>query len=98
MPTPGSHQTPRLLPAPPDIPGAANVDPALAGYLRTFALWARQSLSDKLPRSQALPGILLQANDPPIGTTPKVFVLQVKSDGTLVTIPVETGSARGVMF
>ena len=96
--TPGARQTPRLLPPPPDVPGTPVLDPALAGYLRTFALWCRQSFSDKLPRSQALPGILLQANDPPIGTTPKVFVLQVKSDGTLVTIPVETGSARGVMF
>ena len=93
MPTPGSHQTPRLLPAPPDIPGAANVDPMLANYLRNFALWCRNSFSDKLPRSQALPSILLQANDAPAGTSPAVFMLQVKSDGTVVTTPVASGSA-----
>jgi hypothetical protein len=76
----------------------AMVDPMLANYLRTFALWARQSLSDKLPRTQALPGILLQANDPPPGTTPAVFMLQVRSDGTLVTTPVTTGSATRMVF
>jgi hypothetical protein len=98
MPAPGSHQTPRLLPVPPDIPGAAVIDPVLAGYLRTFALWCRQSFSDKLPRSQALPGILLQANDAPAGTTPKVFQLQVTTAGTVVAVPVATGSATRMVF
>jgi hypothetical protein len=76
----------------------ATIDPMLANYLRTFALWARQSLSDKVPRTQALPGILLQANDPPPGKSPAVFMLQVKSDGTLVTTPVATGSATRMVF
>jgi hypothetical protein len=70
------------------------MNPALAGYLRTFALWCRHGFSAQMKTGTALPGILLQANDAPAGTTPAVFSLEVRTDGTVVAVPVALASTR----
>jgi hypothetical protein len=88
------HHTPVTPPPPPDLPGMPDASPALTNYLRTFALWAKNGLANKPDTRTAQPGILLHANDAPAGTTPKVFSLEVKSDGTLVAVPIAIGSAR----
>lgn len=79
---------------PPDLPGMPDVSPALTNHLRTFSLWAKNSMATKLDTQTAAPGILLHANDAPAGTTPAVFSLQVKTDGTLVAVPVALASRR----
>ena len=61
-----------------------DVSDTLTDYLRTFSLWCRHGFADKISDTTALPGVLLQANDAPAGTTPTVFMLQVKTDGTIV--------------
>ena len=76
-------QTPVTTHAPPNLPSLPGASPALVTYLRTFALWAANNLSAKLPASQALPGVLLQASDTPVGSPPKVFLIQVNSAGTI---------------
>lgn len=68
---------------PPDLPSMPDASPALTNYLRTFALWCRNMFQDRLPAHQALPFVLLQADDPPAGTTPKVFMVTVNSAGTI---------------
>ena len=50
-----------------------------------------EGFADKIKSNVAQPGLLLQASDAPAGTTPPVFMLQVKSDGTLVAIQVAIG-------
>ena len=42
---PAGSITPLTLPPPPDMPGMPEVGPALAGYLRKFALWCRNGFS-----------------------------------------------------
>jgi hypothetical protein len=77
---------------PPDIPPLSmHSHEALTNYLRTFALWCRNMFQDRLPAHTALPGVLLQATDPPVGTTPKVFLLTVNSAGALSVIPQPLG-------
>jgi hypothetical protein len=66
----------------------------LINYLRTFSLWAKNGLSSKLDRRSASPGILLQANDAPVGTAPAVFMLQVTTAGVVVVTPVPLGGAN----
>jgi hypothetical protein len=88
------HHTPVTPQPPPDLPGMPEASPALVNYLRTFSLWAKNGLAGKRDTQTAAAGILLYANDAPAGTTPKVFSLQVKSDGTVVAVPVAIGSAR----
>ena len=89
-----SQQLPRTLQPPPDLPHMADVSDKLTGYLRNFALWCRHGFADKISGTTAQPGFLLQANDAPTGTTPAVFLLQVKTDGTLVVIPVALGGGQ----
>ncbi len=48
--------------------------------------------SDNLGVSEGLR--LLQAGDAPAGTTPKVFLLQVSTAGTLVVTPVALGGGN----
>ena len=73
-----------------------DVGSALSGYLRSFALWAKNSTDTKLDTRSAVPGILLHANDAPEGTTPAVFSLEVRTDGTLVAVPVPLGSGSSL--
>jgi hypothetical protein len=82
--SPFVHSTPPILPS---IDGS----PALEGYLRQFALWAKVNISSKFDTRSAAPGILLQAHDAPAGTIPKVFMLQVTTAGALVATPVPLG-------
>ena len=79
---------------PPDMPSMPDVDTKLTNYLRTFALWCRAGFADRLPARQALPGVLLLANDAPAGTAPAVFLIQVTTDGAIVATPVPLGSGR----
>lgn len=82
-------------PAPsiPDLsPDPKKLAPALAQYLNTFALWCRNSFSERLPANQALPYILLQAADPPPNTTPKVFKVTVTTAGALLVTNIPLGS------
>ena len=83
---------PRTLQAGPNIPDLPGASPQLINYLRTFALWCRHGFADKLSASTAVPGLLLLANDAPSGTTPKVFMIQVTTAGTIVAKPVAIAS------
>ena len=76
---------------PPDLPHMPEAGVALTSYLRNFALWAKNSAANKVDAKTAQPGILLHANDAPAGTTPAVFHIQVKTDGTLIAVPVAIG-------
>jgi hypothetical protein len=89
-----AQQAPRTLQPPPDVPNMPDVSATLTGYLRNFALWCRHGFADKLSGSTALPGVMLQANDAPAGTAPAVFLLQVQTDGTIVTTPMPLGSGK----
>jgi hypothetical protein len=86
--------TPVTPQPPPDLPSMPDVSPALTSYLRTFALWCRHGFAAQMKTGTALPGILLRANDAPVGTTPAVFSLQVKTDGTIVAVAIDLGSTR----
>ena len=85
--------TPVTPQPPPDLPSMPDVGPALTNYLRTFSLWCRRGFAAQIKTGTALPGVLLQANDAPTGTTPLTFLLQVKTDGTLMTTQIATGSS-----
>ena len=87
------HSPPATTP-PPDLPHMPDVGSAMSSYLRSFALWAKNSMDTKLDTQSAQPGILLHANDAPPGTTPAVFHIQVKTDGTLVAVPIAIASTR----
>lgn len=84
--------TPQPARPPPPLPSDPSLSPTLVNYLTQFSLWCRNGFADKIKSNVAQPGLLLQANDAPAGTTPPVFHLQVKSDGTLVATPVPLGS------
>ena len=90
-------QTPVLAQSPPLMPTLK--DENLSRYLSTFSTWAMNGLSGKLPSGQALPGILLQAYDPPTGTTPAVWLLRVNTAGTLsvTTVALGEGKARSTV-
>jgi hypothetical protein len=86
-----------LAPSPPAAqppPVPQTVDPTLGGYLQQFSLWCRHGFAAKLNANSALPGVLLQASDAPAGATPKVFLLQVHTDGTLVVTPQPLGAGK----
>jgi hypothetical protein len=82
---------PYIHPAPPVLPSIGE-NQGLESYLRNFALWAKNGLSDKVSAKTAVPGILLQAYDAPAGTVPAVFMLQVSTAGAVVLTPVPLGS------
>lgn len=90
---PPRHTMPTVQP-PPDLPHMPDVSTTLTSHLRSFALWAKNSMETKLDTQTAQPGILLHANDAPPGTTPLVFSLEVRTDGTLVAVPVRLASTR----
>ena len=89
-----AQQQPRTIQPPPDLPSMPDVSDTLTGYLRNFSLWCRHGFADKISSSTAQPGLLLQASDAPAGTTPPVFMVQVKTDGTIVATPVALGSGK----
>ena len=66
----------------------------LTNYLTQFSLWCRNGFAAQLKNNIALPGILLQANDAPADTVPKVFLLQVDTAGAVVLTPVALGSGK----
>ena len=86
--------TPRTLQPPPDLPNLPKTEDGLINYLRTFSLWCRHGFADKISGTTAQPGFMLMANDAPAGTTPVVFMLQVKTDGTIVATPLALGSGK----
>jgi hypothetical protein len=79
---------------PPPIPQMEDVSNALTNYLTQFSTWCRRGFAAKLSSNVALPGVLLQACDAPSGTLPKVFVLQVRSDGSIIATPQAIGGAN----
>lgn len=83
---------PRTVQGSPNMPVMPDVDPKLITYLHSFALWCRHGFADKVSGNTAQPGLMLQANDAPAGTTPAVFMVQVKTDGTIVTTRMPLGS------
>ena len=89
-----AQQQPRTLQPPPDLPSMPDVSDTLTGYLRNFSLWCRHGFADKISGSTAQPGLLLQANDAPAGTTPKVFNIQVNSAGVVSATPMPLGSGK----
>ena len=81
---------------PPDLPSMPDVSTTLTQYLRTFSLWCRNGFADKLPASQALPGVLFQACDATGAPTNAVYMLTVKMSGstpqlTLTQVPLGSG-------
>jgi hypothetical protein len=86
--------TPQPARPPPPLPSDPSISLTLSNYLTQFSLWCRQGFADKIKSNVAQPGLLLQASDAPAGTTPPVFMLQVKSDGTIVATPVPIGSGH----
>jgi hypothetical protein len=88
-------QTPIATRAPPPVPrGAPNMPAGLADYLHQFALWARTNMSQKLPASQALPGLLLQAYDTAEGDAPQVFLVRVNSAGVISATAQSLGEGK----
>jgi hypothetical protein len=89
-----ASQQARTVQPPPELPNMPDVSTTLTNYLRTFSLWCRHGFADKLSASTAQPGLKLQAYDAPAGTTPKVFMVQVNSAGTIVATPMALGSGK----
>jgi hypothetical protein len=81
---------PRTPQPPPDLPSMPDVSTTLAGYLRNFALWAKNGFADKLSISTAAPGLLLQATDDPT----KVFMLTVDAAGTVTATAMALGTGK----
>jgi hypothetical protein len=88
-----SGQTPVPTRAPPTVPTVPS-DAVLVNYLRSFALWAQTQLSAKLPASQALPGVLLQAYDTADDAQPKVFLIRVNSAGAISATAQSLGEGK----
>lgn len=80
--------------SPPPLPNMPDVGPALTNWLTSFSLWCRHGFAAKLNANQALPGVLLQANDAAAGAVPKVYLLQVTTAGTLVAVAQPLGSGK----
>jgi hypothetical protein len=83
--------SPATINPPPDLPSDPATSPTLTNYLRTFALWCRQSLQTKLPADTALTGIILQAYDAAPGTTPAVWMLRVSTNGQFTAHQMNVG-------
>jgi hypothetical protein len=83
------NPTPQTVQPPPVPPG---IDAQTALYLQQFTMWCANQFNTRLSANTALPGVMLQANDAPAGTTPAVFHLQVKTDGTVVASPLAIGT------
>lgn len=89
-----ANQQPRTIQPPPELPSMPDVSSTLTNYLRAFSLWCRHGFADKVSGTTAQPGLMLQANDAPAGATPKVFMIQVTSAGTIVATPMALGGGK----
>jgi len=87
-----NQPTAPALHPPPELPSMPDVSPTLSNYLRMFSLWCRNGFKAKLDANVALPGILLQSYNPPAGTAPTVWMLQVNQQGNFVGTQVALGS------
>lgn len=85
---------PRTLQPPPDLPSMPDVSTTLSGYLRNFSLWCRHGFADKMSANQPLSGVMLQAIDAPPGTTPEIWMLQVRSGGAFVLTQMPLGGGK----
>ncbi len=88
------QQTSQSASIPPDVPSDPSIGGPLSIYLRNFALWCRNGFAEQMRNNQAVPGLLVRANDAPVGSNPAVFMIQVKTDGTIVATPVPLGGAN----
>jgi hypothetical protein len=77
---------------PPPVPSTPDIPTTLGNYLNQFALWCRHGFAAKMNANQALPGILFQSYNPPAGTAPTVWLLQVNQAGNAVITQVALGS------
>jgi hypothetical protein len=87
-----ASQAPQQQHPPPPLPNDPSISNTLSNYLTQFSTWCRNGFADKVKSNVANPGILLQANDAPAGTTPKVFMIQVTTAGAIVATPMPLGS------
>ena len=84
----------RTIQPPPDLPAMPDVSNTLSNYLRTFSLWCRHGFADKISGTTAQPGLMLLASDAPAGSAPAVFMIQVKTDGTIIATPIPLGGGK----
>jgi hypothetical protein len=85
------QQTPMSARIPPDVPADPKISDALSLYLRNFALWCRNGFAEQMRNNEAVPGLLVRANDTAPGANPKVFIIQVNSAGVISATPVGLG-------
>jgi len=92
------HPTTRTVQPPPDLPSLDGSDKLsvakLSGYLRNFSLWCRHGFADKPSINQPLHGLMFQAIDAPAGTTPEIWMLQVRTGGAFVLTQVPLGGGK----
>jgi hypothetical protein len=84
-------QAPPAGPSPPPVP--PGIDPNLNNYLQQFSFWAAQGFASTLSGNQALPGVLLQANDAPAGASPATYQLAADTAGELQTRLIGSGTS-----
>ena len=89
-----NQPTPRTIQPPPDLPSMPDVSTQLSSYLRNFSLWCRHGFADKPSINQPLNGVMLQAIDAPGGTTPEIWMLQVRTGGAFVLTQMPLGGGK----
>ena len=89
-----NQPTPRTIQPPPDLPSMPDVSTQLSSYLRNFSLWCRHGFADKPSINQPLNGVMLQAFDAPAGTTPEIWMLQVRTGGAFVLTQMPLGGGK----
>ena len=89
-----AQQQPRTIQPPPDLPSMPDVSDTLTGYLRNFSLWCRHGFADKISASTAQPGLFVAGQRRARRDDAALFMVQVKTDGTIVATPVALGSGK----
>ena len=89
-----NQPTPRTIQPPPDLPNMPDVSTQLSNYLRNFSLWCRHGFADKPSINQPLHGLMFQAIDAPAGTTPEIWMLQVRTGGAFVLTQMPLGGGK----
>ena len=89
-----NQPTPRTIQPPPDLPSMPDVSTQLSSYLRNFSLWCRHGFADKPSINQPLHGLMFQAIDAPAGTTPEIWMLQVRTGGAFVLTQMSLGGGK----
>jgi hypothetical protein len=89
-----NQPTPRTIQPPPDLPSMPDVSTQLSSYLRNFSLWCRHGFADKPSINQPLHGLMFQAIDAPAGTTPEIWMLQVRTGGAFVLTQMPLGGGK----